>query len=213
MNVLELPQEWVSRVTVVTRFDNDDIHRFFTDGEIATISSFRFPHQKAEWVAARMAAKWLACNQGLATHPRSVRVSGGRQGRPALQIERGERVFLSLSHTDGIGGAAIDRGSIGIDVQRVRSLPDRSWKFFLQEKEIAALRALSIDDVAIHLWAAKEAAWKALRGENQRGLKNVTLTLSVEDRDGMRFRYQSGSEGGNVETRRLDTLVVALAER
>ncbi|HXI12221.1 MAG TPA: 4'-phosphopantetheinyl transferase superfamily protein [Thermoanaerobaculia bacterium] len=213
MNLLELPPAWLSRVAVVTGYLHGDIESFFNEDEFAAVRGLRFPHQKTEWFSARMAAKWLACSRGLASDPRSVAVSGGRQRRPELRLESRAAVALSLSHTDGVGGAAIDHETIGLDVQRVRPLSERGWKFFLQEREISAVRMASIDDVAIHFWSAKEAAWKALSGENQRGLKDVGLSLSAEGSDGLRFRYHCATESGIVETRRIGSLVVALAGR
>jgi phosphopantetheinyl transferase len=144
---------------------------------------FRLPKRREEWMHARMAAKQLALDRGLATHPRDVRVT---------------RALFSLSHSHPYAAAAIGRG---IDVQVIRDLSESAAHLFLSDEEAAAIRACDVEHRLLHFWCAKEAAWKAQRGEIPT-LKQVPLTVVGVRGVGLGF--------DRVETIAIEDVIIAL---
>ena len=181
MNAIELPESWREHA-IVTR-DTAIARDWFTDEELAEADAFRLPKRREEWMHARMAAKQLAMNRGLATHPRDVHVT---------------RALFSLSHSHPYAAAAIGRG---IDVQVIRAISESAAHLFLSDEEADAMRACDVEQRLLHFWCAKEAAWKAQRGEIPT-LKQAPLTLIDVQRDALRF--------DRVESIRIDDVLIAL---
>jgi len=181
MNEIELPQSWKEHA-IVTR-DVAIARDWFTGDELAEADAFRLPKRREEWMHARMAAKQLAVNRGLATHPHEVPVTRAR---------------FSLSHSHPYAAAAIGRG---IDVQVIREISESAAHLFLRDEEAEAMRALDVEHRLLHFWCAKEAAWKAQRGEIPT-LKQVPLKLMDVQRDALRF--------DQVETIAIDDVIIAL---
>lgn len=181
MNAIELPQSWREHA-IVTR-DVAIARDWFTDDELAEADAFRLPKRREEWMHARMAAKQLAVNRGLATHPRDVRVT---------------RAQFSLSHSHPYAAAAIGRG---IDVQVIRDLSESAAHLFLSDKEADAMRACDVEHRLLHFWCAKEAAWKAQRGEIPT-LKQVPLRVLGVGGEGLVLDC--------VETIKIDDVIIAL---
>ena len=166
MNAIALPESWREHA-IVTR-DVAIARDWFTDAELAEADAFRLPKRREEWMHARMAAKQLAVNRRLASHPREVLVT---------------RVRFSLSHSHPYAAAAIGRG---IDVQVIREISESAAHLFLSDEEAEAMRACSVEHRLLHFWCAKEAAWKAQRGEVPT-LKQVPLKLIDIQPHGLRF--------------------------
>jgi len=166
MNAIELPESWREHA-IVTR-DVTIARDWFTDAELAEADAFRLPKRREEWMHARMAAKQLAVNRGLAAHPRDVRVT---------------RDLFSLSHSHPYAAAAIGHG---IDVQVIREISESAAHLFLSDQEADAMRACGVEHRLLHFWCAKEAAWKAQRGEIPT-LKQVALKLIDVQPYGLRF--------------------------
>lgn len=181
MNAIELPESWREHA-IVTR-DTAIARDWFTDEELAEADAFRLPKRREEWMHARMAAKQLAMNRGLATHPRDVRVT---------------RAQFSLSHSHPYAAAAIGRG---IDVQVIRDISESAAHLFLSDEEADAMRACDVAHRLLHFWCAKEAAWKAQRGEIPT-LKQVPLKVVGVRSEGLGF--------DRVETIAIDDVLIAL---
>ena len=166
MNEIELPRSWRERALVVR--DVEIARDWFSDEELAEADAFRLPKRREEWLHARMAAKQLAIDRGLATHPREVLVT---------------RALFSLSHSHPYAGAAIGGG---IDVQVIRAISESAAHLFLSGEEEEAMRALHIEHRLLHFWCAKEAAWK-WHGGTIPTLKQVPLNLIDVQRSALRF--------------------------
>ncbi|MEW9528047.1 4'-phosphopantetheinyl transferase [Microbispora sp. NPDC049125] len=105
-----------------------------------------------------------------------ARTALGRLGVPPGPIPQGERgapvwpsgTVGSITHCDGYRAAAVsltrDAASIGIDAEPHGPLPEGVLPSIAREEEIAALRALSTREPAIHwnliLFSAKESVYK-----------------------------------------------------
>ena len=138
MNVIELPHAWCERALVVR--DVEIVRDWFTAEELAEADAFRLQKRRDEWMRARMAAKQLALNRGLATHPSGARVT---------------RAQFSLSHSGPYAAAALGGG---IDVQVVRELSESAAHLFLSDEEAEQMRALDLEHRLLHFWCAKEEA-------------------------------------------------------
>jgi phosphopantetheinyl transferase (holo-ACP synthase) len=193
MKRLALPEVWRRRAIVIS--DVDLSGDWFSPGEVALAASFRAPKRIEEWKRSRIAAKRLALDLGLCASARDCVVD-----RPWLRAPDAVR-HVSISHSHGYAGAAIDVEPVGIDVEQIRELEESAAHLFLSEAETDDMRGCSIAHRVIHFWAAKEAAWKKCGGAIET-LKRVPLKLEAEAATGLRY--------DDVETFATDDVVVAL---
>lgn len=94
--------------------------------------------------------------------------------------------FLSYSHSEPYAAAAKDVVTVGIDVQVVRDIDERTAHLFLTDEETAAMSRCTIAHRLLHFWCAKEAEWKRHRGTTLT-LKKTPIALLEERGDGLRF--------------------------
>lgn len=193
MKRVPLPESWRGRAIVIGEVKLSG--EWFGPAEIAFAESIRLPKRAEEWRRSRIAAKQLAMELGLCASPRDCFVD-----RPWL-LAPGVVRQVSISHSGGYAGAAIDVEPVGIDVERIRELKESAVHLFLTEAESEEMRGCRIAHRMIHFWAAKEAAWKR-RGGGIETLKRVPLKLEAETAPGLRFT--------DVETFAAGDLVVAL---
>ncbi|MCX8255271.1 putative glycolipid synthase [Beijerinckiaceae bacterium RH AL1] len=128
--------------------------------EIAPQGGFR----RRDWLLGRLAtrralSRWAGDG---GTHE----IVYSDDGRPMLANGFADRVFLSVTHKDGIGAAAVADRPIGIDLERFSAVHDPGLfsHAAFAEDELALLDAIGwaqSDSIAI-AWSAKEAAAKAL---------------------------------------------------
>jgi phosphopantetheinyl transferase len=189
MNILPLPDRWRGRAIVIREMTIPEA--WFAAEELEMAGAFPLAKRRNEWLLSRLAAKRLAVDRGIAPSPKACRIDQRRIGE----------WHLSLSHSRGYAGAAIDSTAIGIDIEVVRPMNERAAHFFLTEEETAMMNGTSIADRLIHFWAAKEAAWKREGGAIDT-LKKIAVQLERADDHGLRF--------DSVETVRIGDLVVAL---
>lgn len=112
-----------------------------------------------------------------------------------------EAPFVSYSHSSPYAGAAKDVAPIGIDVQAVRAVDERTAHFFLTDEESAAMSRCTIAHRLLHFWCAKEAEWKRHGGVTLT-LKRTPIVLLREKRDGLVFDV--------VETIAIGDVLIAL---
>jgi phosphopantetheinyl transferase len=194
VKILTIPDSWRERAIVVTGVTpNLD---WFTEDELLEAKAFRRERRRDEWIAGRMAAKHLAVLRGLCSEPKRCMVA-----RPRLLIHGAPPLFASVSHSDRFAAAAIDDEPVGIDVQAVRDLDEKTAKFFLTDSETEAMQRCGIANRLLHFWCAKEAAWKRSGGEPAT-LKQIPIRLLAESVSGLRF--------DSVETAAIDQAIAAL---
>jgi phosphopantetheinyl transferase len=186
---------WDGRVLVMR---DGDLHSgAFTSAELAVADTFKLESRSREWLLSRLAAKRLAVQLGLTGDLRSVTVE-----RPFLVVDGHVTDWrVSLSHSAPYAGAAIARAPIGLDVQVVRELDERSAHLFLSPEETDQLHRCTLPHRILHFWCAKEAAWKQRSGEFVT-LRQVPLMLVEEREHGLLF--------DTVETLAIDDFVAAV---
>jgi phosphopantetheinyl transferase len=193
MKTVETP--WDGRVLVIR--DGDLQAGAFTEAEFAVANTFKLESRRREWLLSRLAAKQLAVQLGLASDLRAITVE-----RPFLVVDGQVTDWrVSLSHSAPYAGAALARAPIGLDVQVVRELDERSAHLFLSPEETDQLNRCTLPHRILHFWCAKEAAWKQ-RSEEFVTLRQVPLTLVAEREHGLLF--------DTVETLAIDDFVAAV---
>ena len=192
--MIELPAAWRQRAIVVD--DRDDLG-WLAEEEQETLRAFRREHRRREWACSRIAVKQLALELGITEDPRRLTID-----RPNLVVNGTlTRWFVSLSHSATFAAAAIDQAPIGIDIQAVRDVNERTTHLFLRENENEEMVRCRLPYRLIHFWSAKEAEWKRQGGAIPT-LKATPLNLISESEHGLLFDH--------VETLQVGDVVVAL---
>jgi 4'-phosphopantetheinyl transferase len=117
-------------------------------------------------VLARAALRRILAAR-LKVAPAELRFRNGPNGKPVLQAPSDVPLDFNISHSHNLALVAVsDVGSIGIDVERLRPMPDvqRIADRFFTPDEAASLRSLPEVDRSrgfFKLWARKEALAKA----------------------------------------------------
>lgn len=210
MKRVEVPERWRRFVAIVSEVEEEELRLHFTDEERARIASFPREKRRREWASSRMAAKLLAVETGLCEALSSCSVASA-YSRPSLSLDGSPSdLGVSITHSEGAGAAALSNQRIGIDLQRVRPMKERSTKFFLNDSELEFRERLRLADPLIHLWCAKEAGYKlhALPG----WYRGVKVALVEEREEGLLLSYEDRLSRGSIETARLDEeFVLAIA--
>ncbi|HUR53046.1 MAG TPA: 4'-phosphopantetheinyl transferase superfamily protein [Gemmataceae bacterium] len=114
-------------------------------------------------------------------HPHEVPISYPDGGKPVLD---GHPLHFNLTHTDGLALIATATRRVGIDVERVRHVPDADGLVsrFFSPAECAAFRALPEERRAggfLRGWTCKEAVIKAA-GASVQTLDGFDVELDPE---------------------------------
>lgn len=147
-----------------------------SDSERAEMERFVFVDDRRRYAHAHGAMRQLVGDYlGLA--PSSVELTHDELGKPRVV---GTKLQLSLAHADELALVAIGwDGAIGVDVERIRHLPDVEAlkQTCFTERERIRLERCNGDTELIQLWTRKEALLKAT-GE---GLRRHPGTVDVLD--------------------------------
>jgi len=194
-------------VRIVADADEYEIAELLDADELGEIASLRAVARQRERAASRVAAKSMALERGIVEHASRIRFTKV-DARPVVTIEGAElALFVSFSHTAGIGAAALHDVAVGLDLERERPIDSRATKFFLRDDELASARSSALANPLLHWWCAKEAAFKM--SACFATLLRVPLVLERETATGLVLR---GPDHALIETARLSaTLVAALA--
>ncbi len=145
--------------------------------EAAILDGYKFPKRRAEYLTGRICAKLAIQEFFNLTSPRSsplllaeIEITNTANGRPSVCLH-GTNVDalgmdISISHSGDYGVALAAGSNCGIDLQRQQATLLRVQEKFCNESEYRLLETSIIDCDTITrltlLWAAKEAAKKAL---------------------------------------------------
>lgn len=207
MRFLEIPSGWSSIVRIVEDAGEREIEELLDLDERNEIASLRAVQRHGERAASRVAAKSLALERGFVDLPSRIRFTKSDE-RPVVLVDGVEpMLFVSFSHTAGIGAAALHDAPVGLDLEHERVIDPRATKFFLRGDELAHAASSGVENALLHWWCAKEAAFKL--AADHPTLLQVPLALECESAAGLVLR---GPHGSRVETVRLSaSLVAALA--
>lgn len=171
-------------------FSDSDSDRMLHTNELAILSGYKFPKRRSEYLTGRICAKIAV--QGFLklckTHPvppilPEIEIASSENGRPTAQIHSDKAVTLkmdiSIAHSGDYGVALAAESRCGIDLQRQEAALLRVQKRYCSEAEYRLLETFSIDiDMTKRLnilWAAKEAAKKALSYWQMPGFLDLEL--------------------------------------
>jgi 4'-phosphopantetheinyl transferase len=134
--------------------------------ERARADRLRLPADRARFVAARGILR-AALARYLGRDPAALRFVYGDHGKPALaEPDAASGLQFNLSHADDIALVAVARGrAVGIDVERVRPLPDldavAALMFSPAERDLlAAAPPARRHQLFFTIWTHKEAYLK-----------------------------------------------------
>ena len=143
-------------------------HATLADGERSRSARFRFDRDRRRYIASHGVLRELL-GRYLGTHPGRLGFVENEFGKPELHPEFGRRFRFNLSHSADRAAIAVAHAEVGVDVERVRSMPDLAEvaRFHLPAADVERLNRLPdrLRTRAFFLcWAAREAHAKA-RGE------------------------------------------------
>lgn len=158
---------------IVARLDSEpnavrDAEALLSDDERKRADRFAFDRDRNRFIFARAGLRKLLAAR-LGTQPKSVELSYGPHGKPALAPEFShEDLRFNTSHSEDVAVYALSQGrDIGVDVEAVRLIPDSddiaTHCFSTRENE--AYRGLDAGDKIegfFNCWTRKEAFIKAL---------------------------------------------------
>ncbi|MEX0613812.1 MAG: 4'-phosphopantetheinyl transferase superfamily protein, partial [Pirellulales bacterium] len=148
---------------------------FLNDEEVEEFRGLKLPKRQWEWMLGRIAAKdairvWHARESGSdeLLHPVSITVAKDDRGRPfvrcAAAIPQPPTISISHSHERAIAVASDE--SVGIDLEAASAVSEELLASVCRDDELENMRRQMVYDPQgawpARLWAAKEAAGKAL---------------------------------------------------
>jgi len=146
----------------------DTLASQLTDGERARADRFHRPGDRNRYIAARGQMRVLlgAC---LRLPAAAVEILGEHDGKPAIPAAPGvEGIEFNLAHSEGLAVLAIGiEDELGIDVERLRPLPDAAAiaDHVFTAGEAGALRSVAEEErleAFFRYWTRKEAVVKSL---------------------------------------------------
>ena len=159
-------------------------HSFLSSDEQHRIDQFRFEHLKRSYTLSRGVLRLLLAFY-LDQHPKAIEFAYGPKGKP--KICQATPVCFNASHSADIAVYAFSLDcELGIDVEKVRELPDLesiSSRFFCAA-EASELQSLSANDrchAFFRCWTRKEAYVKAVGDGLSMPLDRFQVTLLPED--------------------------------
>lgn len=157
------------RYIIVKTDDAPKAEDFLTPYELKQYQQFTVEKRAKEWLAGRYAAKKLATD--FFTFPMTrMQVKNAKNGMPVLQVEGGNHLTISITHSGDYAAAAIALADdlIGVDVEKVEDRAEGWAKEYFTEKELAVNTPAFLTE----LWAKKEAILKLLQ---------IGLTIPAKD--------------------------------
>jgi 4'-phosphopantetheinyl transferase len=164
------------------------------DDERARAGRFRFERDRRRFVARRaFLRRTLAGYVGL--EPARLRYRSSATGKP--ELVGADVPAFSSSHADGLAIVAVTiEGEVGVDVERLRPVPDaldvaRSFFTAGEQERLRSLPASQRSAAFLLLWTAKEACVKLLG----RGLSMPLDDFEILDHGGVAKLVGSGELG------------------
>lgn len=161
----------------------DALYEWLSADERARAGRFVFARDRRRYIAARGVLRVLL-GRYLDLAPAAVSFRYEAGGKPALAPGQSSDLDFNVSHSADVAVVAISRaGQVGVDIEAIRSLPDRDdlARGIFTDAEYAALRALPFDlrDLGFfNGWTRKEAFVKATGEGLSRSLVDFEVTLT-----------------------------------
>jgi 4'-phosphopantetheinyl transferase len=155
---------------------------YLTAEERDRAGRFRLGRVRDQFVVARGRLRALLGHY-LGLEPRAVPVLYADGGKPHLP--EGYPLHFNVSHTDGLAVFAVGRSRVGVDVERVRPIPDADGlvtRFFSRREcdQFHALPPPARPDAFLRAWTRKEAVLKAI-GRGVQSLDCCDVTFADDE--------------------------------
>lgn len=161
----------------------DSFWHLLTDDERTRAERFRLARVRDQFVAARGHLRALL-GRYLGIEPRAVPMLYADGGKPHLPA--GFDLHFNVSHTDGLAVIALGHTRVGVDVERVRDIPDAEALVsrFFTRRECAQFQLLppgARPAAFLRAWTCKEAILKAI-GRGVQSLDCCDMTFDAAQR-------------------------------
>jgi 4'-phosphopantetheinyl transferase len=153
-----------------------------SDAERGRAGRSHFVRDRRRFIVGRGVLR-VILGRYLATSPAHLDFRYGPAGKPTLSAPAaGPGVEFNLTHSGGLMLCAVTcDGNVGVDVERVRPVPDGLAESVLSPRELAVFRALPRDQrqpAFFCAWTGKEAYLKG-RGEGlSRAVDRIDVSLA-----------------------------------
>jgi 4'-phosphopantetheinyl transferase len=166
-------------VWIAAEPDDEGVRAVLSDDEVERASRFVFDRHRNRYLAGRLALRELL-GRYLDRAPSDLRFDYSAHGKPELP---GETLRFNVAHSDDLAVIALTaQDRLGIDVERVRELPDLDdvARTVFSASELEVLGALPRDtrtQAFFNCWTRKEAFVKAVGEGLSRPLRTFDVTL------------------------------------
>lgn len=173
---------------VANHFDDEMVSVWLGEQERHRLADFKLPKRRNEWFAGRICTK-MAIRDYFRSHGEDIpdhldiSIMNSDDGRPFAALGHEQRILkepeISISHSSGLTFALAAKSSCGVDIQKISETLIRVKERFCTDQEERLLSTVpqhsdSLMQLAM-LWAAKEAAQKALSMVNMPGFLDLAL--------------------------------------
>ncbi len=175
----------------------DELDVSLTPAETLALQRITAQSRRYDWLAGRLAAKelvqrYLLESRGLEPSLTQIEVFNNETGAPTIYLEGrdcGGSLSLSISHSGGHGLAGLcEKGSIGVDLQKIRSVRAEFSERVLNQRECDQLAHYFVErelEGLMVFWAMKEAAVKAQRTRPAPRFSEIGVTVIEPGRAGV----------------------------
>lgn len=197
-DILRLPSVWLCFSVASQR----EVSAWLTPTETLAFQRIAAQSRRYDWLAGRLAAKevvrcYLLEARGLEPSLAQIEVLNNEDGAPTIYLEGrdwGGSLSLSIAHSEGHGLAGLgERGSIGVDLQKIRSVRAEFSERVLSQHERDQVAHYFVErepEGLMVFWAMKEAAVKAQRTRPAPRWHKIEVTLTEPGRAEIRVKGQ-----------------------
>ncbi len=208
MRVVVVPEEWRAAVRIIADVTMADVRDYLSPGEMDEVRALRNEKRRIERGASRIAGKLLFADARPGTTATGVEFAK-ENDRPIPMINGKIAGYVSFTHAGGFGGAALGDRPVGLDLEGPREVQTRMTKWFLEKHELEAAASLDTPNYLLHLWCAKEAAFKL--GEKYQTLLKVPIEIDSANENGVTLQI-TGTEY-RIDTTTLESGYIAAFAR
>jgi 4'-phosphopantetheinyl transferase len=180
---------------------SDSLIDELSSGELGESRRFRFEVHRRRFLATRLFRRRVLADY-LGIRPKELAFTYGAKGKPALASELASDVSFNDAEADGLAVIAVAWGrSVGVDVERLRSVPEAEsivsgFGSPLEKDTFASIGPEEREDAFLRWWTGKEAFVKAV-GE---GLSLPLASFSILVSAGGGLRLVGAGDGWSLHT-------------
>ncbi len=162
------------------------LESLLSKNELKKFESLVSPSRKKDWLAGRIAAKWLL-SKWLKSHfaitlgPNEIEILNKKNGVPKVRVvgkkDLSRNISISISHENGLAvSAATFNGKVGVDLARCRVIKRELQQYYLNDEERSEAKKHFGAEGPLLYWTIKEAYLKAL----ERGFMHSVAGVSLQ---------------------------------